>query len=139
MSFIEELKNIKSGKEKLRQFGKGGFIFFGLVGILLLIFGKTHWPAFFALSIAFLLLGACIPIMLKPVYIVLVPVAMCIGWVVTRIILTILFYFVVTPTGIAARLVGKDLLDEKLEKEKPSYWLARKDASFDKNSCENQF
>ncbi|MFC1632335.1 SxtJ family membrane protein [Candidatus Omnitrophota bacterium] len=139
MSFIEELKNINSGKEQLRKFGKGGFIFFGIVGILLLIFGKAHWAVFFVLSIAFLLHGAFIPIALKPVYLVMLPVAMCIGWVVTRIILTILFYFVVTPIGLIARLTGKDLLDEKLEKEKPSYWLARKDTSFDKNSCENQF
>ena len=36
MSLIAEIKSVKSGKEKLREFRRGGFIFFGLAAVLLL-------------------------------------------------------------------------------------------------------
>ena len=37
----------------------------------------------------------------------------------------ILFFLVVTPTGIMLRIVGKDLLNIKYNKKKESYWIKR--------------
>ena len=42
----------------------------------------------------------------------------------------------VTPTGIIVRLLSKDLLNQKLNKSKKSYWIKRKKSI---SSMENQF
>ena len=40
----------------------------------------------------------------------------------TRVILTVVFVALVVPIGLLLRLLGKDLLDEQLDREAPSYW-----------------
>ena len=58
------------------------------------------------------------------------------GAIVSPIIMGIIFFLVVTPTGIIMRLLGKDLLRQKLNKSKKSYWI-QKINSLD--SMKNQF
>ena len=58
------------------------------------------------------------------------------GAIVAPIIMGIIFFLVVTPTGIIMRLLGKDLLRQKLNKSKKSYWI-KKINSLD--SMKNQF
>ena len=66
-------------------------------------------------------------------------VAHFIGKIVFGILLSILFYFIFGITGIVLRLLRKDLLDEKLESERKSYWIKRKVEEFNKESYEKQF
>jgi hypothetical protein len=65
--------------------------------------------------------------------------AVLLGWLMTRIILTILFYLVVTPIGLLAKLSGKDFLNRKFNREAQSYWIPRKATTTDKRNYENQF
>ena len=44
--------------------------------------------------------------------------AFCLGWVNTRIILTLVYYLVVTPIGLMMRLLRKDLLNLKIGKKR---------------------
>ena len=46
-----------------------------------------------------------------------------------------IFFFVVTPTGIIMKLLGKDLIKLKKNNEN-SYWIEKKDI---KSSMKNQF
>ena len=48
--------------------------------------------------------------------------AIIIGFFMSRLLLTLLFYGVMTPIGLAMKLFGKDTLDERIEKGKASYW-----------------
>ena len=57
----------------------------------------------------------------------------------SRIILTALFYVGVTPIGIIMRIFGKDMLDEKIDKKRSSYWHDRSAEVKDKKSYENQY
>ena len=57
------------------------------------------------------------------------------GNFITPIIMGIIFFFVVTPTGIIMKLLRKDLI--KLKKNNDdSYWIEKKDI---KSSMKNQF
>ena len=47
------------------------------------------------------------------------------GNIVSPIVMGILFFAVVTPTGLILRIFGKDLLGKKFDKEKKSYWVKR--------------
>jgi len=66
-------------------------------------------------------------------------ISILLGFVMTRVILSILFYIVITPVGFVARLLGKDFLDEKIDKSKESYWNYREQKEYDKTSTEQQF
>ncbi len=136
---IEEIKNIKSGKKELRQFGITFSIVLGLLGGLFFFRGKDYYSYFFVFSGAFLFLGLLVPTLLKPIQKAWMSLAVFVGWLVTRVILTVLFYLVVTPIGILARIFGKRFLDTRFNRNVDSYWIARKPAAVERKSYENQF
>ena len=53
----------------------------------------------------------------------------------SSIILSLIFFLVVTPIGIIMRLLGKDLLNLKYNRQK-SYWIEKKGP---KSKMKNQF
>jgi hypothetical protein len=78
-----------------------------------------------------LLSGIFIPKNLKDIYKVWMGFAFGLGWIVSRIILTILFVFILTPLGLFAKLFGKEFLDLNFNKEKSSYWIPKKEEEAD--------
>jgi len=73
------------------------------------------------LGIGFILM----PNRLRPIYKAWMKVAHFLGRVVTTIILTIAYYFVITPAGLIKRLFGGSLLPLKPDKHANSYWVTR--------------
>jgi hypothetical protein len=65
--------------------------------------------------------------------------AVVMGFVMTRVILTILFYGLFTPASLVSKLLGKDLLDERWDKKAETYWVKRPATPFDPRSAENMF
>jgi hypothetical protein len=49
------------------------------------------------------------------------------GYFISRALLTIIFFVVLTPTGLVMRLVGKDPMDRKWDTSAESYWIKRED------------
>ena len=80
------------------------------------------------IGLLFLILGFILPSILRPVYRIWMLLAYFIGGIVSRVILTVLFYVVLTPTALVLRLFGKDVLDQRFEKDRESYWI-KKDLS----------
>ncbi len=136
---FEEIKNTKSGKKELRQFGIAVGIVLGLLGGWFFLRGKDCYFLFLMFSAGFLFLGLVLPILLKPIQKIWMAVALLIGWLITRIILILLFYLVVTPIRILAMILGKCFLDKKFDRNTDSYWMRRETAGFDKESYEKQF
>ena len=63
--------------------------------------------------------------------------ALLMGWVMSRVLLTALFYLTVTPIGLFLRLSGKDLLGIRSVVKKDNYWNPHKTRA--KEDYENQF
>jgi multisubunit Na+/H+ antiporter MnhG subunit len=61
------------------------------------------------------------------------------GFFMTRLILGVLFYLIITPIGLTAKLFGKDFIDQKINKGKKSYWNYREQKEFSKEIYERQF
>ncbi len=122
---LEEIKKIESSPKKLREFGLvvGGVLC--ALGILLWWRGRGSWPYFLAPGTLLVITGAIIPVILKPLQKAWMTLAILMGWVMTRVLLSTLFYLAITPIGLILRLTGKDLLDQKLEPKKQSYWKIR--------------
>jgi uncharacterized membrane protein len=123
--FREEFRYIKESKEDLRKFGLivGGVLL--LIAALLFYFEK---PSAIYLTIfgGFLFLsGLVIPQILKPLNKIWMGLAIILGFFMSRIIITVLFYIALTPISIIAKLVGKKFMILNFDKSPKTYWEKR--------------
>ena len=65
--------------------------------------------------------------------------AILLGWIMTRVILAILFYLAITPIGLIAKLARKDFLGLKIDKLHESYWVKRDKKNLKPIDYERQF
>ena len=136
----KEATNDKSSKSELRKFGVIMSIFVALLGGLFLWRGKGYYWCFFVISVLFLFFGLVLPAVLRPVHKSWMTLSMVMGWLVSGLILIILFYLVLTPTALLLRMFGKDLLNIDFTKDSSeSYWIPRKAGSSQKQDYERQF
>ena len=78
-----------------------------------------------AIAIIFLILGLVNSKLLTPLNILWYKFGMFLGSIVAPIIMGIIFYLVVTPTGFIMKIKNKDLLNMKFDNKKKSYWINR--------------
>lgn len=76
-------------------------------------------------GIILLVFAFLLPKVLVPIYKIWMSFAFILGSIISRVILTILFYFIITPIGITIKILGKDILSLKIEREKESYWIKK--------------
>jgi hypothetical protein len=118
-----QIRNLKTSRKELRNFGIILFFIFVLIAGLMFWRAKSSWLILFCIGLLFLFIGLVRPSFLKSFYRVWMAWAFVFGWVMTRIILTISFFVIITPMGLFLRKVlRKDLLDERIEKSKETYW-----------------
>ncbi|MCD4822974.1 MAG: hypothetical protein K8S55_00060 [Phycisphaerae bacterium] len=129
--------NFSPDRKQLRQFGVVACIFFAVFGVLIwrqvAIFGlcfSQPGPAeitggiFWAISGVCLLSAIFLPRGLWPMYVVLNTATLPIGLVVSHAMILILFFLVITPVGLIFRLIKRDALHRKFDKQAESYWVA---------------
>ena len=136
---LEEIKNIKSEKKDLRNFGLIIGFALGLLSGLLWWRGKDTYSIFAIIASAFILFGLLLPNLLKPLQKAWMTLAVIMGWIMTRVILSILFYIVFTAIGGISRLLGKQFLDLKIDRSINSYWIKREHKAVNKSDYEKQF
>ena len=83
--------------------------------------------------------GLVVPVILKPIYSVWMKLAYVLAWVNTRIIISLIFFLVITPIGFVMRLIKGDLLSEKFHSDTSSYWTDTEKPASVKEHCERQF
>jgi Saxitoxin biosynthesis operon protein SxtJ len=135
----EEIKNIKDDKNTLRKFGLTVGIVLLLVGIVLYLTGKSSAVVFGGVGVLLMLFGLILPNILKPLNKIWMILAVILGWFMSRLILFILFYIVLTPIGIFLRIIGKDFLNLRTDKNCDSYWEKREKTVSEKIDYERQF
>ena len=126
----KEIKALDTSSKEIRKFGLVIAIALGVIGSFVYVksgnFDVAGW--LWGIGLLFLILGFILPSVLRPAYRIWMLLAYFIGGIVSRVILTVLFYVVLTPTGLVLRLFGKDVLDQRFEKDRESYWI-KKDLS----------
>ena len=110
-----------------------------LIGLVSWYRGHTTVPAFlWTISAALFLCGLILPNLFRRVQRVWMGLATVLGWVNTRIILSLLFYVVLTPVGLILRLF-RDPLDRQMGDGRASYWVRKEPTPVDPKAYENQF
>lgn len=122
-----------------RSFGIIFAVVFAIVGCWPLTGGNP--PRFWSLAIAgvFLVLAFLLPVALKPLNRLWFRIGTGLHHVVSPLVLGLLFYFSVLPTGLLMRAFGKDPLRLRLDRKARSYWIERKPPGPAPDSLRNQF
>ena len=107
----------------LRQFAWVSLVGFPALGFLLWRAHGAPWMAgaLVALGVVVWLVGLVQPDRIRLVYVALLAVSVPIGWVVSGVLLRLMFYGVITPVGLLFRLTGRDALSLRCP-EGQSYW-----------------
>ena len=121
----EEFTHIKETKRDLRKFGLTvGGVLAALAAVL--FYFERPSAIYFAIIGGFLILAGIIyPKILKLLNKVWMSLAIVLGFIMSRVILTVLFYLVLTPISFLAKLVGKKFMVLKYDKSAKTYWEKR--------------
>ena len=128
-----------ASRRQLRKFGL-------MVGGTLAVIGSVSWwrgheippRVLWTLGALLVVPGLVAPALLGPVERAWMRAARGLAYVNTRIILTVLFYVVMLPTGALRRLFG-DPLNRKLGDGRPSNWIKRERQPVDPARYRMQF
>jgi hypothetical protein len=126
MSWINnEYQSLDRSPRALRRFGfTVGFVILFLGSLLLWRHRGAGWPLIWIGAILLLAAGLA-PLTLKWVHGPWMIASLALGWIVTRILLTTVFFFVVTPIGLLQRLLGKRVIEVAFNADSGSYWQTR--------------
>jgi len=122
------MKRVDSDKIKISSNRSFGLLFF-VVFLIVSLWPLTHegsiriWSVI--VSAVFLILGLINSRLLTPLNVLWFKLGMILGAIISPIVMGIVFFLVVTPTGFILRIMGKDLLNKKYEKKKETYWIKR--------------
>ena len=130
------LNNKKIEKSTNRSFGLVFFIVFLIIGLWPLANGGSvrFWSLIIALI--FLFLGILNSKILTPLNVLWSKFGELLGIVIAPIVMGIIFFLVVTPTGLIMKMLGKDLLRNKFQINNESYWIKKEK---NKSSMKKQF
>jgi hypothetical protein len=116
--------------KELRDFGLivGGFCA-ALFGLLLPLLKHRSFPRWPWAAAAILIAPALIyPALLRGPYFLWTRLGLLLGWINQRIVLTIIFYVIVMPIGLAMRLCRRDPMARKFEPGRESYRVSSRKA-----------
>ncbi len=136
---LKLIAEIDTSKKSLRNFGIVMSLAMAILGSIL--FKKTGYVPRLALywSVALLSLAFLLPSILKPFHIAWMLLGLLLGAVMSRVVLTLLYFGVILPLSLIARMVGKDFLSLKLDPDSKSYWIERNDDQLLPEKYKNQY
>ena len=123
MSEYKQYIEVESGSEK--SFGIVFAIVFLLISLYPLVDNKDVHLWSLIISLIFFLLAYVAPKVLSLPNKLWFKLGMALGAVVAPVVMALVYFTTVVPIGLIMRLMGKDLLRQKLDKNTKSYWIER--------------
>lgn len=135
----EEIRKIPTDRRALRNFGLLMACVLLLAGGWLWWQGAASWPWTAGASALLAVIGLAVPAALGPFYRGWMIFALILGWIMTRVILTLVYYLVLTPIALVGRAFGEQFLPLKKSTGAKSYWVRRTGPARPKSDYERQF
>ena len=109
----------------MRKFGLtvGGVLV--IIAVFLFYFEKPAAIYFAIIGAILILTGLIYPTILKPLNKVWMGLAIVLGFIMSRVILTIFFYIILTPISLLAKIFRKKFMVLKYDKSAKTYWEKR--------------
>ena len=130
---VMKKENIKISSN--RSFGIVFFIFFLIVSLYPLSNDKNINIVALTISIFFLVLGLLNSKILFPLNKIWFKFGIILGNLISPLIMSVIFFVIITPIGLLMRMFGKDVLNLKYNDNK-SYWIEK---TGPKSKMKNQF
>jgi len=133
---LETTSHIYMKQSSEKSFGIVFSIVFLIVALYPLINseGLRIWSLI--VSIVFLLLAFIVPKILVPPNKLWCKFGVLLSSIVSPVVMALVYFVTVLPTGLIMRLLDKDLLKQKLDNNAKSYWIERSESM---GSMRNQF
>jgi len=122
--------------KEFRKFGFSLGLGLNILGFIMFLKHKDHFIWFTGFGSIASILAILRPAMLSGLKRLLDRLIFIIGWITSIISLLTAFYLIFTPIAILIKIFGKDLLNKKIDKKTPTYWITRKSVIFSKESYE---
>lgn len=111
-------------RRTLGQFSEAWMFFLGMVGAPMALW-RGH-PTLAAVLWALALMGRGVglarPMWMRPVFVGMTLATWPIGWVVSNLLVGIVYYGTVVPIGLIRRALGADPLARSIDRSAPTYW-----------------
>ena len=133
---LERTNHTLTEKGSEKSFGIVFSIVFLIVALYPLINSKDYHLWALIVSGIFLLLALLAPRILSSPNKLWFKFGLLLGSIVAPIVMALIYFVTILPTGLIMRLLGKDLLKPKLDKNAKSYWIERTEPV---GSMKNQF
>ncbi len=126
---LQELREVEQSPRAWRGFG------WVMAGALAVLAGISFWKhgqvtvwtlSLGSVAAAFALTGLIFPRLLKELHLSWMFLSLCLGWIMSRVILILLFVLVVIPTHVAGRVLNLSFMQMRSGAEKDSLWVKRK-------------
>jgi Saxitoxin biosynthesis operon protein SxtJ len=127
----------KMGSE--RSFGVVFAIVFAIIGTVPLLRGSELRLWSLLIAAVFLAFGLIAPRVLRPLNILWFKFGLLLGRIIAPIVISLLFFIAVTPTALIMRLLRKDVLSLRFDRNAKSYWISRSRTNNPMGSMKNQF
>ncbi|MEM7360356.1 MAG: SxtJ family membrane protein [Pseudomonadota bacterium] len=122
-----------------RTFGLIFAFIFAVIAAFPLLWGNgiRMWAAYIAGG--FTAVSLLVPVLLTPLNKLWAKFGMMMHKITNPLLMGLVFYITVLPTGIIMKLLGKDPMRRKKEPEADSYWIKREDGALKPESFDQQF
>jgi hypothetical protein len=111
----------------LRQFAAGWLLFFLALGVHQYL--VRHHPraglALIGLAVVIGAAGLVKPSLVRWIFVGWMVLAFPIGWIISEVMLLLMFYGVMTPAAVLFRVRGRDLLRRKPEPGATTFWMPK--------------
>jgi len=135
----EEIKYIDKSDEAVKKTGISVGVVLVLISMLLWYLGKSSFVYFSSIGGLFVILSFIAIPVLRPFHKFWMMLALAMGFVMSRVILTILYYFILTPIGLLTKIVGKKFMPLGFDKSASTYWEKRENPVKQQIDYERQF
>jgi hypothetical protein len=130
------LNNLNTEKSSNKSFGIVFSGVFLIVSLYPIIISEDIRLWAMVISVIFLFLAFILPKILELPNKLWFKFGILLGSIVAPIVMALVYFITVLPIGIVMRLLGKDLLNRKLDKNIQSYWIKRNEPI---GSMKNQY
>lgn len=133
---IETKPNVSIKQSSEKSFAFVFFVFFLLIALYPLINKEPIYLWALITSFIILFLGLFFPNCLSLPNKLWFKFGILLGYIISPIVLTIIYILAVCTTSVFVRLLGKDLLKMKIDKNSKTYWIKREEKL---GTMKNQF
>ncbi len=123
----------------LRKFSLGLSVILMLLALAQYFWDGKLYVYFLLAGSASLSIGLIFPAWMKPLQWLMIRIGNVMNWIMTNLILALLFYFVFTLVALIWRLIGNRPLDVKYPDVRKSYWRKRTDGDIPPQRFEKQY